>query len=291
MPAEPLKLAFLVPAPDFEEEWRWAFDAEAAALVAGGILVDPVPWTEAADLGGYDLVLPLVAWGYYERPGEWFAFLDRLERERLPVVNPAALLRWNSDKAYLAELGERGVPTVMTLPVAQLDDSHLADARERFGTRRLIVKPPISGGAFETYRLEPADPLPDSVRGRRMVVQPFIEAIATSGEYSLILFDGRLSHCVVKRPQTGDFRVQPQFGGVTERCAPPEGALELANAALEAAPAKATYARVDIIRDDSDELRIIELELVEPALFLHLVPEAEATFAETIRSAAESARE
>ena len=78
MPADPLKLAFLVPAPDFAEEWRWAFDAEAAALVAGGVEVDQVPWTEAGDLSGYDLVLPLVTWGYYERPGEWFDFLDRI---------------------------------------------------------------------------------------------------------------------------------------------------------------------------------------------------------------------
>ena len=90
MPADPLKLAFLVPAPDFEEEWRWAFDAEAAALVAGGVEVDPIPWTVAGDLSGYDLVLPLVTWGYFERPDEWFACLDRLERESLPVVTPPA---------------------------------------------------------------------------------------------------------------------------------------------------------------------------------------------------------
>ena len=67
-----MKLAFLVPAADYAEEWRWAFDAEATALVAGGITVEPVPWTEAGDLTGYDLVLPLVVWGYHERPEEWF---------------------------------------------------------------------------------------------------------------------------------------------------------------------------------------------------------------------------
>ena len=289
MPADPLKLAFLVPAPDFAEEWRWAFDAEAAALVAGGVEVDPVPWTEAGDLSGYDLVLPLVTWGYYERPGEWFDFLDRIERERLPVVNPPALLRWNSDKKYLAELGSAGVPTVPTLAVDSLSDRHLEEARSRFGTARLIVKPPVSGGAFETFRLEAQDGVPPAVAGRAMIVQPFVEAIA-QGEYSLILFDRALSHCVIKRPREGDFRVQPHHGGITQVHAPPEGAVELAHAALRAAPAPATYARVDIIRDDSGVLRIMELELVEPALFLHLVPEAEARFAAAIRSAAEGAR-
>ena len=285
-----MKLAFLVPAPDFAEEWRWAFDAEAAALVAGGVEVEPVAWTEAGDLSGFDLVLPLVAWGYYERPDEWFAFLDRLERERLPVVNPTALLRWNSDKVYLAELGEKGIPTVPTIAVDALGEEHLAEARERFATARLIVKPPVSGGAFETFRLEAGDGVPPSVAGRAMIVQPFIEAIAT-GEYSLILFDGALSHCVIKRPAQGDFRVQPNHGGITTLCEPPAGSLELARAALAAAPADATYARVDIIRDDDGVLRIMELELVEPALFLHLVPEAEARFTAAIRSAAERAGE
>lgn len=285
-----MKLAFLVPAPDFAEEWRWAFDAEAAALVAGGVEVVPVPWTEAGDLSGFDLVLPLVTWGYYEKPAEWFAFLDRLEAERLPVVNPPALLRWNSHKRYLEELGGKGVPTVPTLTVDALCDDHLDEARARFGTGLLIVKPPVSGGAFETFRLAPGEPVPPSAAGRAMIVQPFVRAIA-DGEYSLILFDDSLSHCVVKRPAENDFRVQPQHGGITTVCAPPPGAERIARDALDAAPAKATYARVDIVRDDSGELRIMELELVEPALFLHLVPEAEGRFAAAIRSAAESARE
>ncbi len=122
-----------------------------------------------------------------------------------------------------------------------------------------------------------------------MAVQPFIEAIA-EGEYSLILFDGVLSHCVIKRPSEGDFRVQPHYGGTTESCAPPAGAEALAHAALAAAPAEATYARVDIIRDDAGELAIMELELIEPALFLPQAPDANATFAKAIKSAAERAR-
>jgi glutathione synthase/RimK-type ligase-like ATP-grasp enzyme len=280
----------LVPAPDYAEEWRWAFDVEAAALEAAGVEVDAVPWTEADDLTGYDLVLPLVVWGYHERPAQWFDFIDRIAAERLPVVNPPNMLRWNSDKSYLAELGGRGISTVPTLAVEELGDEHLREARERFGTGELIVKPPVSGSAFQTFRLADDDLVPREVRGRRMIVQPLIGAIA-DGEYSLILFDDLLSHCVVKRPQPGEFRVQPQFGGIAERCVAPEGAEALAQAALAAAPGEATYARVDIVRDDSGELAIMELELIEPALFLHLAPETEATFAAAVRSAAERARE
>ncbi len=204
-------------------------------------------------------------------------------------VNPPALLSWNSDKYYLAELQMRGIATVPTMPVEELGEEDLREARERFCTDLLIVKPPISGSAFRTFRIGPADHLPECVRGQRMVLQPFIHAIA-DGEYSLILFDGVLSHCVIKRPQQGEFRVQPQFGGMSEICGAPAGAEELAHAALAAAPEEATYARVDIIRDDAGELAIMELELIEPALFLHLEPQANATFAQAIKSAAERAR-
>src|SRR3569832_2867896 len=106
-----------------------------------------------------------------------------------------------------------------------------------------------------------------------MIVQPLIEEIALTGEFSLMLFDGEYSHAVVKRPAAGDFRVQEYHGGVTLPCSsPPPGAIELAKAALAAAPARATYARVDIVPDDQGLLRIMELELIEPSLFLDHAP-------------------
>lgn len=282
-----MRLAFLVPAPGYPDPWRWAFDVEAAALVAAGAEVEPIPWTEAVDLGGYDLILPLVTWGYHLRHAEWLAFLDRLEAERLPVVNPPALLRWSSDKAYLAELGERGVATVPTIVVEQCGDEDLDDARRRFGSDWLVVKPPVSGGADGTFRIGPGDALPEETRGRPTIIQPLIRSIATAGEYSLMLFDGEFSHAVVKRPAAGDFRVQPHLGGVTLPAAPPPGAEELAKAALAAAPARATYARVDIIPDDDGVLRIMELELVEPALFLDHARDGGAAFTRAILSAAD----
>lgn len=284
-----MKLAFLVPAPDFDEPWQWAFEAEAEALIAAGIAVDPLSWTQAADFTGYDLILPLVTWGYHLRYAEWLAFLGRLEGERLPVVNPPALLRWNSHKAYLAELGERGVPTVPTIAVDECREEDLQQARRHFQCDQLVIKPPVSGGATGTFRLNPNDPLPVESRGQPMIIQPMMEAIATRGEYSLMLFDGKLSHTVVKRPKAGDFRVQPHLGGTTQACSPPPGAEELATAALSAAPAQATYARVDIIPDANGGLRIMELELVEPALFLHLAPDGGAAFTRSILAAAESA--
>jgi len=283
-----VRFAFLTPDPDYPEPCDWAFDVEAEAIRARGVEVDAVPWTAGRDLGGYDLVLPLVAWGYHLRVPQWLSFLDDLQAKGLPVVNPPQLLRWNSDKAYLKELSGKGIPAVRTIEVGALDDENLADAADRFGSPELVIKPPVSGGAFGTHRIRVGDPIPASERGKRMMVQPFLPSIATEGEYAIILFGGNYSHTVVKRPKSGDFRVQPHLGGSTEICEPPVGGIELAKAALAAAPAEATYARVDIVCGPDDQLQIMELELIEPALFLDVAPHGKAAFADALIAAANS---
>ena len=232
-----MRIAILVPDPDYPEPWRWTYDPQAAALAKAGCTVDPIAWTAAADLSSYDLVLPLVAWGYHADYSRWLALLDRADEAGWGMINPPALLRWNGDKAYLAELGEGGVSTVPTLAVESCCDADLEEARRRFGCEWLVVKPPISASAMGTYRLGPTDDLPADSRKRPMIIQPLIEEIGRTGEFSLMLFDGQYSHAVVKRPKSGDFRVQEYHGGVTRPCKePPEGAVELAKAALAAAP-------------------------------------------------------
>ena len=284
-----MRIAFLVPDPDYPEPWRWAFDVEAEALIAAGAEVVPVAWTEDRDLSGFDVVLPLVAWGYHLRYRDWLAFLERAETSSIPMINPPALLRWNSDKAYLAELAELGVPTVPTLAVEACCDADIDEARRRFGSEFLVIKPPVSAGASGTHLLKPNDDLPADSRGLPMIIQPLIEEIGKTGEFSLLLFDGELSHAVLKRPRPGDFRVQPHHGGVTLPCTAPPGAEALAKQALAAAPAKATYARVDIVPDDEGTLRIMELELIEPALFLDYEPASTAAFTKAILSSARRA--
>jgi glutathione synthase/RimK-type ligase-like ATP-grasp enzyme len=284
-----MRIAVLVPDPDFPEPWRWAFDVEADALSAAGWRVDPVPWTRVGDMSGCDLVLPLVAWGYHLDYPCWLALLDRAEAEHWPMVNPPALLRWSSDKAYLAELADRGVSTVPTLAVEACCDADLEEARRRFATEWLVIKPPVSAGASGTHRLGPDDDLPaESVR-RPMIVQPLIEEIARTGEFSLMLFDGEFSHAVVKRPKSGEFRVQPHLGGVTLPSPPPPGGVSLAKQALAAAPVPAIYARVDMVCDDEGVLRIMELELIEPALFLDHAPDGGAAFTRAIQKLAPTA--
>jgi glutathione synthase/RimK-type ligase-like ATP-grasp enzyme len=288
-----MHLLILTPDPAFPEPFAWAFHVQAEALREAGAKVASRPWTAAGDLSPFDLVLPLVVWGYHLRYAEWLTLLDRFEAEQVRVANPPPVLRWNGDKAYLRELAALGIPTVPTLEVDHLNEAALAAAFGTLGTEQVVVKPPVSAGASGTYRLHQGEGahVPTDVHGQRMMIQPFLPSIAEVGEYSLILFDGEPSHCVVKRPKSGDFRVQPTFGGETIACEPAAGAIELARAALDVAPAQTSYARVDLVVGLDGALQVIELELIEPALFLHCAEDAKPRFARAIRSAAERASE
>ena len=279
-----MRSAILVPAPDYPEDWDWAYEVEAAVLLRAGFSVEARPWTEPGNLAGFDLVTPLVAWGYHQDAARWHALLDRLERERTPALNPVPLLRWNSDKRYLAELAAKGIATIPTRTFEALDEAGLAEARREYGDE-LVIKPPVSASAHGTHRLGPNDSIPVEARGQAMMVQPFLRSVAVEGEYSCLLFGGRFSHAIVKRPKAGDYRVQPHLGGTEVPCPPPDGAVELAHAALAAAPADAAYARVDMVRDNEGRLAIIELELIEPALWLQHAPDGGESFAQALTAA------
>ena len=276
-----MRAAILVPAPGFHEAWNWAYDVEADALRRAGLEVEPRPWSDPGELAAFDLVMPLVAWGYHLDPARWHALLDRLAATDVTTLNPVALLRWNSDKRYLTQLGAAGIATVPTRLVEVLDDAALDEARGDYGDV-LVIKPPVSAAADGTFRIGPSDPIPAEARGRPMMIQPFLRSVTDEGEYSVMLFGGRFSHCIVKRPKAGDYRVQPHLGGSEAPVAPPDGAVALATAALAAAPCEAAYARVDLVRNNDGALSVIELELIEPALWLQHAPDGGALFATAI---------
>jgi glutathione synthase/RimK-type ligase-like ATP-grasp enzyme len=241
-------------------------------------------WTSPGDLSAFAYILPLLAWGYQRDCLLWYALLDRLEGQGLAVFNPVSVLRWNSDKTYLAQLATYSVATVPTRIVDALDEAALATARIEFGTDILVIKPPISGGADNTFRLGNADALPLPVVGRRMMIQPFLTNITAEGEFSLFYFNGIFSHAIIKRPAIGDFRVQDQFGGYEASVVAPPGARALAVAALAATNqitgcGTLAYARVDMLRDDRGAFRLMELELIEPSLFLQFAADKGTVFA------------
>lgn len=128
-----------------------------------------------------------------------------------------------------------------------------------------------------------------------MLVQPYLPAIADDGEYSLFYFGGRYSHAISKHPAQGDFRVQEQFGGVERSIYAPADARALAETAMVAADrllgcGTLTYARVDMVRDSEGTFRLMELELIEPSLFLHFAPDEGALFANAVKASNQADR-
>ena len=281
-----MRLAFLSPVPEYEENWS---HIKADYIRLFGEDTAFVDWTKADNLSDFDLVTPLLAWGYPRDTATWFALLDQMQAEGVNVSNPVGVLRWNSDKSYLAELGAAGIATVPTRMSDALDQAALDDARITFGSDILVIKPPISGGADGTFRLAASEELPSSVAGKRMMIQPYLPNIAAEGEYSLFYFGGMFSHSIIKRPAPGDFRVQDQFGGYEEAIEAPDMAKALAVAALKVTSAITStgdlaYARVDMLRGDDGHFRLMELELIEPSLFLRFAQDSGVAFAKAIKA-------
>lgn len=278
------KICILTAAPDYFEDLG-AARATYQRLLGGDIAFRH--WTDTGDLAKYDLVLPLLVWGYQRDCQRWFTFLDQLERQQIKIANPVSVLRWNSDKSYLLELEKAGVAVVPTLISEALTASDIAEAAQRFGTDQLVTKPPISGGADGTFRLQKDQPLPEEIAGKQMLIQPFQPAIAQEGEYSLFYFDGQFSHAILKRPAKGDFRVQEFLGGSEIGTDCPAGAQDLAVQARQAAEQildikTLLYARVDMLRDLDGHFRLMELELIEPSLFFEHAADQGAAFGRAV---------
>ena len=249
----------------------------AAALDERGARTTPVVWSDTdVDWTSFDAILVRSCWDYFLRADEFFEWLTQLQVSRAHVQNPVRTLRWNAEKTYLRELEAVGIPVVPTHWMESGATESLADIRRRTGWSELVVKPAISGSAHETWRASPSAGYADDERLEAMtasgcvLVQPLVDVIAADGEWSLVFIDGEYSHAVLKRPRMGDFRVQIEHGGTFTATEPPESVIAQARTALRAAPAERgdmLYARVDGCVVD-DDLLLMELELIEPVLFL-----------------------
>lgn len=283
-------IALLTPDPA-HAEYAPMWPVQAAildhALALEDLSASRVPWTGEHDLSGFDLVLPLLAWGYHDAPALWREKLQSWTLQHIRLANPATVLGWNGDKSYLLDFAPRGAPVVPSLLAEAATQADLDAARARFGAVEIIAKPPVSAGAHGVARIPPSAPLPEDVTGQRLIFQPLMPAIAQDGEYSLFWFGGDYSHTVCKRPRTGDIRVQTQHGGVNAPADPPAAALDAARAALALVADPLLYARVDLVGDGAGGYALMELELIEPQLFLELAPDRGRAFARAVGKAAQ----
>jgi glutathione synthase/RimK-type ligase-like ATP-grasp enzyme len=277
----------LVPDADealFGPMWPALFARLAAPLEREGLKATSQAWTQVeADA---DLILPLLAWGYHHDAALWYAQVAALEAAGARVLNPFDVLRWNADKAYLERLGADGAPTVPSIAVERLTPEVLDHARAAFGAERLVVKPRISGGGHRTVRIEPGQEIDAEAPQGPALIQPYLPAVETEGELSLFYFDRRFSHAVAKVAKAGDFRVQHQFGGSSTAIDPEPAARRAAEAVLAKVKGTLLYARVDLIRGREGEWALMELELIEPDLFLQYAADGGAAYGAAVRAAA-----
>jgi len=256
-----------------------------AALARIGVDALVAPWDSALDWAAYPLVVVRTPWDYFRRLPEFLAWAGRTS-QLTAFVNPVSVIEWNSHKAYLRELAAKGIPTVPTLWL----DRGAADGAARLaatGWGEVVVKPAVSIGAIGALKAHAADPACLAHLGALLaegdvLVQPFIDSVAAQGEVSLIYFGGAFSHAIRKQPAAGDYRVQDMYGGTNHPYQPAADEVELASLALSATPAPTTYARVDMVRLPDGRPAVMELELIEPELFLGVAPEAPARFAEVL---------
>jgi len=253
----------------------------AAPLRAAGMEVHGPPWTEPGDLSACDLVLPITVWGYHRAGQGWLDAVARWEAQGLPLRNPASVLRWNADKRYLGRLAERGAPVVPTVYVDRLTPVAMDEAVARFGSPRLVAKPQVSAGAYRTLRWSPGEPLDGGPEGAAMI-QPYLPSIELQGEISLFFMGGRYSHAVRKAPRAGDFRVQPEYEGVITAVDPAPDEHAAAEAAFRAVDEPLLYARVDLVRGLDGAPALIELELIEPDLYLGHAPDGGRAFVDAV---------
>ena len=257
-----------------------------AALAAHGIDTLVTTWDADLDWAQFPLIVLRSPWDYFERLNEFLPWAARVAAQTR-LLNPFPVIDWNCHKRYLRELGENGLPVVPTLWLEQ----GCPDSAARLATLpwpEVVIKPAVSIGAINTRRGQRDDPasrnhVANLLASGDVMVQPFLPGIASEGEISLIFFGGEFSHAIRKVPQAGDYRVQDMYGGSVHAHAPAPEEIELATSALSLTPLPTTYARVDLVHHEG-RLLIMELELIEPELFLPAAPGAAARYAAALQA-------
>jgi hypothetical protein len=258
-------------------------------LHALDITIDAVSWDDSSIAwDAFDAVILRSCWDYHLRPAEFLKWLMQLEECGVRVWNAPAIVRWNMDKHYLHDLHLAGVNVP---PSLWFDQGAVVDLQALFASQhwsRVIIKPRISATAHHTWIATSRTLQTDQYKLWQLlqhggvVIQPFIDEIVTDGEWSFIFFDKQYSHAVVKRPKAGDFRVQDDFGGTVEVRHPSQSLLADAQRIVDYLPDALLYTRLDAVVC-SGQLVVMEVELIEPFLFLESAPNAAEQFAIAIQ--------
>jgi glutathione synthase/RimK-type ligase-like ATP-grasp enzyme len=267
--------------PDLNADDRLA----AAALAGLGLRADAVCWDDpGVDWLRYSAAVLRSTWDYHHRIAEFRAWIDRMEAIGARLWNPPRMLRWNTDKRYLARLSHPNLSPPPTAILERGSSVNLPALLETCGWDEAVMKPAISADGFSTEQTARARAASDQTvldamlaRGD-VVIQQLVPEIRSRGEISMMFFGGAFSHAVSKRPQAGEFRVQERLGGTIARTDPAPTLVDDARGLLDTHAPGCLYARVDVVAT-RDRCVLMEVELVEPSLYLEHDPPSAHAFA------------
>jgi len=244
-------------------------------LQAKGLNIQKVIWNDPnTNWENYQLAILKSPWDYFDLIEQFHQWLSLLEEKKIKLLNPIDVVRWNTDKHYLNEIQEAGLKITPSIFLERDEKIDFNVFFEEFQTKKLIVKPCVSGGAKNTFKVtrtnakEIEEKLTELIRAEDFIIQPFLPEILESGEWSFVFFNGVYSHALIKQAKTGDFRVQPAHGGSVHPQNPDQKLIETAARYVRQFAKNCLYARVDGVFVDDDFL-LMELELIEPFLFLN----------------------
>jgi glutathione synthase/RimK-type ligase-like ATP-grasp enzyme len=221
----------------------------------------------------FDLVMLKSPWDYFNLIEDFYQWLNQLKSKNIKLLNPVDTILWNADKHYLKDIEDAGLTIAKSIFLEKGADINLKHYFHKFSSEKLIVKPAVSGGAKNTFKVTPENvttvnsELNMLLKEEAFIVQPFLKEIEENGEWSFLFFGGEFSHALLKKAKPGDFRVQHSFGGTIHPQQPSSDLLITVKRYVDQFANGCLYARVDGVLVNN-EFQLIELELIEPYLFL-----------------------
>jgi hypothetical protein len=253
------------------------------SLAAMGADVKVIVWDNPrANWKSFDAVVIRCTWDYHLKPRAFRSWIQKVRR-LTSLFNPPDILLWNMDKNYLRDLADNGIPIPPTVWLPGGAKANLSDILHQKGWQQAVIKPIISASAYQTWLVEQPGTKDEHDRFKKLlqktglIVQKFQPTVTTEGEWSLMFFDGKFSHAVVKKTKPNDFRM----GDSVMLQKPPDIILQQVQKIMETIEPPLVYARVDGISIDGYFV-LMELELVEPYLYLEHDPDASQRFAQAI---------
>jgi hypothetical protein len=256
---------------DFVTDYSLSFEPMAAL----GWRTETVVWNDTSiNWDSYDAVYICTPWDYPENPDLFMRVLQTIDASSAHLINPLSLVEWTLVKTYLRDLEEHGAKIVTSIWFDDIDAAQIPRWFDALSTDKIVIKPDVGANAQDTYVLsnpvseELAGHLLETFNERPFFVQPFMQNVQSEGEFSLFFFGGEYSHAILKTPEQGDFRTQEEHGADIKSITASRRLIEAAQNVLALVDPVPVYVRADFVRGAADHFLLMELELIEPSLYL-----------------------